>query len=286
MSNVSAYYAGDSMTDRVFTIQEIGAKDSPERKRADEIFNYLIVPSVEEAGLEPYRADLDFSPGAITSRMLSELLSASLVIADLTGRNPNVFYELGITHSFAQPLISIVDSSTSLPFDAKNERVIELGEYPAGGLTYSQGEEAKASLKASISIVLGEDYVPASPLREVAANRSVDQLAPDNPLAAEMAKMRETLEEIRQRVTSQGFLSELGAPEVSVLRDVISQNVKSLRLRDINALGKGPMTRQQELWVRELRKDWLILRQGNPTLDVLGSSLVESHASERPRTSG
>jgi hypothetical protein len=92
------------MGDRVFVIMQIGAKDSHERKRADEIYNFIISPAVKAAGLEPYRADLDFSPGAITPKMLSELLAARIVIADLTGRNPNVFYELGIAHSFSRAL--------------------------------------------------------------------------------------------------------------------------------------------------------------------------------------
>src|ERR1700676_870088 len=143
------------MDERAFVIQQIGAKDSPERKRADEIYNYIIVPAVQDAGLKPYRADLDLTPGAITPKMLGELLKARVVIADLTGRNPNVFYELGITHSFARPLISIADSSKSLPFDAKDERVIELGEYSVNGrLEFVQGQNAKDSLRESLRIVL------------------------------------------------------------------------------------------------------------------------------------
>src|SRR5690242_2312174 len=101
------------MGERAFVIQQIGADDSPERRRADEIYEGIIVPAAESLGLEAYRADLDATPGAITPRMLSELLGARVVIADLTGRNPNVFYELGITHSFARPLISIADSVAS-----------------------------------------------------------------------------------------------------------------------------------------------------------------------------
>jgi hypothetical protein len=65
------------MTDRAFIIQQIGAKDSAERRRTDEIYNYIIVPAVTDAGLEPYRADLDLSPGAITPKMLQELLGAA-----------------------------------------------------------------------------------------------------------------------------------------------------------------------------------------------------------------
>lgn len=160
------------MAERAFIIMQIGAKDSSERKRADEIYKFIIAPVVKDAGLDPYRADQDLTPGPITPRFLSELLKARLVIADLTGRNPNVFYELGIVHSFARPLISIADTASNLPFDAKDERIIELGVYTTDGLTYIQGEQAKNALRESLRIVLADNYVSPSPLREVVANAS------------------------------------------------------------------------------------------------------------------
>lgn len=244
------------MDERAFIIQQIGAKDSPERRRADEIYEGIIVPAVKDTGLKPYRADLDLSPGAITPKMLSELLNARVVIADLTGRNPNVFYELGITHSFARPLISIADSSRSLPFDAKDERIIELGEYPPTGLGLMQGQKAIDALRESLKIALDDNYAPPSPLREVAANRSVDQLAPENPLAAEMAQMRETLEEIRKRVTPRAFVPQVIKEDISVLRGVIAGNLASLDPWDLEALVGEKTSEEQRSWGAEIRKQW------------------------------
>jgi hypothetical protein len=226
------------MTGRAFIVMQIGAKGSPERSRADEVYNFIVKPAVVDAGLEAYRADLDFSPGPITPKFLSELLNARLIIADLTGRNPNVFYELGIAHSFARPLISIADSAISLPFDTKDERIIELGEYLSTGLTYTQGEQAKASLKESLKIVLTDNYVPPSPLRDLAANASVDRLAPENPLAAEMAHVRESLDEIRRIA----FTIREGRDEIL---ERISDQVQ--RLREEFAMGMNSTPRRSSL---------------------------------------
>jgi hypothetical protein len=41
----------------IFVIMQLGAKDSPDRRRADEIYEFHIAPTVREAGLEPYRSD-------------------------------------------------------------------------------------------------------------------------------------------------------------------------------------------------------------------------------------
>jgi hypothetical protein len=241
------------VVERAFIIMQVGAKDSPERKRADQIYEYIVVPPVVDAGLEPYRADLDFSPGAITTKMLSELISARLVIADLTGRNPNVFYELGITHSFARPLISIADSSSSLPFDAKDERIIEVGEFHAVGLTHFQVQSAKDSLQKSLKIVLDDRYLPPSPLRGVAANRSVDQLAPEDPLAAEMAQIRETLEDIRHKVTPRVSIPVSMAADIEALRAVVSRNLGYLDDDDLEMLTTDETSAGQDRWTANLR---------------------------------
>jgi hypothetical protein len=179
-----------------FVIMQVGAKGTPDRKRADDIFNFVISPVLLEVNLEPYRSDLDPTPGQINTQMLRRLVEARIVIADLTGRNPNVFYEFGIVHSFARPVIALVDSASSLPFDAHDERVIELGEH-AEVLGVGQAEEAKAALREALKVVLAPDYTPASPLTELAARRSLDQLVPDNPIAAELAAIRRSLKELR-----------------------------------------------------------------------------------------
>jgi hypothetical protein len=237
--------------DRVFVIQQIGKKDSPERARADEIYNYIIVPAVKVVGLESYRADLDLTPGAITPRMLSELLGARLVIADLTGRNPNVFYELGITHSFVRPLISIADSASTLPFDAKDEKVIELGDYPAAGLGFAQGRQAQTALEESLKIVLADGYSPPSPLREMAANASVDRLAPDDPLAAEMAQMRETLEEVRKNVTPRSVVPTKTLTDITALRRVLEINIGYLDESDLDMLTRDETSFEHNEWVQK-----------------------------------
>jgi hypothetical protein len=270
------------MDDRVFVIQQIGESDSPERKRADEIYEGIIIPAVENSGFKAYRADLDVTPGAITPRMLQELLAARVVIADLTGRNPNVFYELGITHSFARPLISIADSSASLPFDAKDERVIQLGEYLHTGLTLRQGQKAISRLKESLRIVLQDDYVPPSPLRDLAVNRSVDQLASNDPLAAEVAQMRETLEDIRQTVTPRTYVPPGLKEDISVLRQFIAENVKISDPWTFDMLQSDKSSAEQKAWVRTLRKQWDATQATKKVEDPWASDNSGGYSDEPP----
>jgi hypothetical protein len=185
--------------DYAFVIMQVGQKGSPERRRADEVYRFVVTPALETVGLAPYRADLDATPGPINPQMLRKLLEARVVIADLTGRNPNVFYELGIVHSFARPVVSMADRAQLLPFDAHDERVIELGDHK-DSLGVTQAEEGRVALTRALEIVLQADYVPNSPVAEVAARRSLDQLAPKNPIAAELTSIRQTLSVISMQL--------------------------------------------------------------------------------------
>lgn len=246
---------------KVFVVMQVGAKDSTERKRADEIYKYIVAPAVDSVGLVPYRSDLDYAPGAITPRFLSELLAARVVIADLTGNSPNVFYELGIAHSFVCPLVSIADSAKSLPFDAKDERVIELGEYPAGALPMAQGVEARELLQASLEVVLREGYEPPSPLRGAAANLSIDRLIPSDPKAAELAQIRESLEEIRKEIAPRMVVPRNVQIELSAFRKVVEANLGFLDDADFATLTEVGTSPTHRRWVEDLKNKWVERRE-------------------------
>lgn len=199
-----------SVSDSAFVVTQIGDKGSVERKRADEITDYVIKPVLDEFDLGIIRADRDPTPGQITPQMLRTLLEAKVVIADLTGRNPNVYYELAVAQSFSKPTITMVDLAVNVAFDSKDERLIELGEYKAA-LSVPQAEDAKKALRSALKVVLAEGYKPSSLVAEVATARSIDDLAPENPMASELASLRETVDEIRTLVAR---------PRVSIPRNV------------------------------------------------------------------
>jgi hypothetical protein len=109
-----------------FVIGPIGKDLSQERKHADLLLHAVIkhVLEAEEFGYKVKRADEDADPGMIGDRVISDIIHAELVVADLTDLNPNAFYELGIRHSNEKPTIHIARSGTPLPFDNLAHRTI------------------------------------------------------------------------------------------------------------------------------------------------------------------
>src|SRR5258706_1253074 len=67
----------------------------------DEVYDLLIKPALIKAGCRPFRADKEPGAGDIRTDMYFELVTADVVLADISVLNPNVFYELGVRHVVA-----------------------------------------------------------------------------------------------------------------------------------------------------------------------------------------
>lgn len=84
----------------------------------DAVYRDLIAPAIEEAELEPLRADEEMTGGIIHKPMFERLILCEYAVADLTTANANVFYELGIRHAVRPwSTVLIFDEASRLPFD-------------------------------------------------------------------------------------------------------------------------------------------------------------------------
>ncbi len=81
-------------------------------------FKFFLKPLIEECSLEAHRS----KPlrGSIVKQIITDLVMSSVVVADLTDANPNVYWELGVRQSFRHRTILIAQNDTELPFDIKD----------------------------------------------------------------------------------------------------------------------------------------------------------------------
>ncbi|MDR3246707.1 MAG: hypothetical protein LBT50_09785 [Prevotellaceae bacterium] len=105
-----------------FFIAPIGDEGSDDRRRTDGLIHEVLSPMLKEFGLKLECSHRMNSSGSITNKIIEYLLTSDLVIADLTGLNPNVMYELAIRHAKRKPVVCIAQKSTALPFDLGQER--------------------------------------------------------------------------------------------------------------------------------------------------------------------
>jgi hypothetical protein len=88
-------------------------------------YSLIYEPAIRKAGLRPVRADDDiFATGKIIDQVWAGINAAKVLVAELTNRNPNVFYELGLAHALRKPVVLISSNEEDVPFDVRHIRVI------------------------------------------------------------------------------------------------------------------------------------------------------------------
>jgi len=109
-----------------FVVSPIGKKGTEKYNQFKEVYDYIVKPAIKSCGyeLEVIRADDIEKPGSFVKDILENLLNSFIVIADLTGQNPNVFYELGVRHSLSARTILISQSLDDIPSDLREYRTI------------------------------------------------------------------------------------------------------------------------------------------------------------------
>ncbi|MEL6534884.1 MAG: TRAFs-binding domain-containing protein, partial [Bacteroidota bacterium] len=106
------------------------------------VYYEIIKPAIYEADLEPIRADEEQTDGIIQKPMFERLLLCDFAVADLTGANPNVYYELGVRHAQRpDTTIMMFSEATRLPFDVSLLRGFPYGMDEQGNLTKVEADK-------------------------------------------------------------------------------------------------------------------------------------------------
>lgn len=88
-------------------------------------YDLIYKPAIEKAGLTARRADDDiFATGKIMDQVWRGIHQATVLVAELTSKNPNVFYELGLAHALRKPVVLVSSNEDDVPFDLRHIRVI------------------------------------------------------------------------------------------------------------------------------------------------------------------
>ena len=154
--------------DLCFVLMPFGKKPDGAGKEIDfdAVYETVIAPAIEDAGLEPLRADEETVGGIIHKPMFERLVLCKFAVADLTTANANVFYELGVRHT-ARPwsTVSIFSEGSRLPFDLNYLRSLPYPLGPDGVPSDAEGSRKKlAGLLQRARETAADDPAIDSPL--------------------------------------------------------------------------------------------------------------------------
>ncbi len=180
-------------------ITPIGKEGTEIRKNADEVLEYIISPICQTFGYSVVRADKMANSGLITKAIIEQIISADLVIADLTGNNPNVFYELAIRHSYRKPAIQIIRGGVEIPFDVSNMRTISYDT------TLSGADSAKKEIAAMLTAIEKGEIVhnpvsEVSMLLNLSANSSEENAETLSTLLIEVQQIPDKLKALENNI--------------------------------------------------------------------------------------
>lgn len=159
-----------------FVLMPFGRKPIPGGSTVDfdAVYRDLIEPGIRAAGLEPLRADEELAGGVIHKPMYERLILCDYAVADLTGANANVFYELGLRHGIRPATTVLLSGQTDrLPFDVG----------PLRTLPYSLGAdgrpvEAAATAQGLTRLLQEAQRAAGEPLRDSPVFQLVEGYAP------------------------------------------------------------------------------------------------------------
>ena len=135
------------------------------------------------------RADDIFGSGVVMDDIRRAIQEADIVIADLTGQNANVFYEVGIAHAVDKPVLLLAQSLDDVPFDLRHRRILIYDYSPRGCKRLTESLESHVhdmlkKLPGSLAVTEKEDRKDGEK-EQVASSRPETPPASASPVSAE-----------------------------------------------------------------------------------------------------
>lgn len=90
----------------------------------DDIYNVIYKPVIKECGLFCVRADEVYGSRPIITDIVDLISKSSILVANLTGKNPNVNYELGLAHGMGKAVVLSAENIEDIPFDYRHLRIV------------------------------------------------------------------------------------------------------------------------------------------------------------------
>ncbi len=113
------------MKEKCFVIMPIGELETYPENHFKHVYEDILCPAIQEAGYIPKRADEDKSSNMIQASIIRDIIEAPMAVCDLSTRNPNVLFELGIRQAFDLPVVLIQEENTPRIFDISSINTLD-----------------------------------------------------------------------------------------------------------------------------------------------------------------
>jgi hypothetical protein len=224
-----------------FIIMPFSDMEGYESGHFGRVYEHLIRPACVAAGVEPVRGDEVKGTNYIAIDILQRILKSDIVICDLSGKNANVMYELGIRQAFDLPVVLLKDKKTERVFDIQGLRTLDYVE----SLRIDSVEQDRESLAETISATLKrEDHEVNSLVSLLGIQKAT--LGSPTEVSGETALILASLKDISARLAT---VEEVGIRRASVpsMVRLMAQNRKAEKDKVVMP-GGGTLTVGEEVY--------------------------------------
>lgn len=246
------------MEKKCFIIMPISDQDGYDKGHFHRVYNHLIKPACQKAGFIPIRADEENKTNYIVIDIIRKIIEADIVLCDLSAKNPNVLYELGLRQAFNKKSVLIKDNKTNRIFDIQGLRTIDYDE----NLRIDEVEAAINAVAKSIIETHESNSEEINSLIQLLSIRPA--IIPSNiEISKESSLILESLTDIANRLTKLEK-NEFDSPKYISSSKKYEINKSKVALGDNLFDGKGNLLGQ----LADVHSDAIFIKQNDKIIKI------------------
>lgn len=208
--------------EKCFVIMPISDQGDYPSGHFTKVYEQIFQPAIEKAGYEAYRVDKDKICDSIIDKIFRAAQDCPMAICDLSNRNPNVLYELGLRQAYDRPVVLVQDEKTERIFDVSGINTITYNS----GRQYEYVIEARDKItEAIISTREGKRNSVVKVIQAKAASFSCDSMSKDDRIEILLSSILGDIQDLKEdRSQTYHSISKNDEEFYLKFKDYFSQN--------------------------------------------------------------
>lgn len=184
----------DNKKELCFVIMPISDQGDYPKGHFDKVYEQIFQPAIEAAGYKPYRVDDNKMCDSIMKKIFDAVYTCPMALCDLSNRNPNVLYELGLRQAYDKPVVLVQDDKTERIFDVSGINTVS---YKSNRLYENILEAREKITDAIISTKEGRETSIVKIWQAVAADISHDDMSREDKLEIMIRSMMSDIQDLK-----------------------------------------------------------------------------------------
>lgn len=185
----------ENRKERCFVIMPISDQGDYPPGHFSKVYDQIFKPAIIEAGYEPFRVDEDKISSSIIGKIFDEIQSAPIALCDLSNRNPNVLYELGLRQAYDKPVVLVKDEKTTNIFDVSGINTVM---YSSSRLYETVMEDRKNITEAIKATMAGKTQTIIKIVKAEKAQYSSEKLSEQESVGVLLSSIMNELSAIKK----------------------------------------------------------------------------------------